>query len=180
LIAGSVAKRYARALADTAADPRELEAAREELRSFVNLLRSQPALRQFLANPSVPRQDAAEVAAEVAQRLGLRPLVGTFLRILAESGRLLSLEGILRTFETLVDERLGRVKAAVTIAAPLPAAETEALRHALAKLTGKDVYLEVRQEPAILGGVIAQIGSQVYDGSLRSRLARLAEELVRA
>jgi F-type H+-transporting ATPase subunit delta len=180
LIAGSVAKRYARALADTAEAPRALEAAREDLGAFAELLRAQPELRRFLANPSIPRQDAAEVVAEVAQRLGLRPLAGSFLRILAESGRLLSLEGILRAFEALVDERLGRVKAAVTTATPLPAAEAEALRHALGKLTGKDVYLEVRQEPAILGGVIAQIGSQVYDGSLRSRLGKLAEELVRA
>jgi F-type H+-transporting ATPase subunit delta len=180
LIAGALARRYARALADVAAATHELEGVRTDLRAFATLLREQRALRQFLANPSIQRQDAVAVADEVGVRLGLRPLAITFLRILTESGRLLSLEGILRAFEALVDERLGRVKAAVTTAAPLPAAEAEALRHALGKLTGKDVYLEVRQEPAILGGIIAQIGSQVYDGSLRSRLAKLAEELARA
>jgi F-type H+-transporting ATPase subunit delta len=180
MIAGALSKRYACALADVAAATHELEGVRADLRTFAAMLREQHALRQFLANPSIQRQDAVAVADEVGARLGLRPLAITFLRIVTESGRLLSLEAILRAFEALVDERLGRVKAVVTTAVPLPAAEAEALSRALGKLTGKDVYLEVQQEPAILGGLITQIGSQVYDGSLRSRLARLAEELVRA
>jgi F-type H+-transporting ATPase subunit delta len=79
-----------------------------------------------------------------------------------------------------MDERLGRVKATVTSAAPLDEAAQERLRRRLCDVAGKQVYLELRQDPAILGGVVTQIGSRVYDGSVKTQLARLRDELVRA
>jgi F-type H+-transporting ATPase subunit delta len=177
LIAGAVAKRYARALADVAAEQQALDAVRRDLTAFAGMLREQRELRQLLANPSVLRADTVQVVGEIARRMDLSPLSATFLTVLAEAGRLPGLEGILRAFEALVDERLGRVKATVATAAPLTSKETEALRATLTRRTGKDVYLEVREDPALLGGLVAQIGSQVYDGSLRTRLMRLREEL---
>lgn len=177
MIAGAVAKRYARALADVAAEQQALEPVRRDLAAFASLLREQRELGQFLANPSVLRADTVQVVGEIARRMGAIPLSATFLTVLAEAGRLAGLEGILRAFEVLVDERLGRVKAAVKTAAPLAGSEAEALRAALARRTGKEVYLEVQEDPTLLGGLVAQIGSQVYDGSLRTRLARLREEL---
>jgi len=110
----------------------------------------------------------------------VRPLTVTFLQVLVETGRLAGLEAILRAFELLADERLGREKAVVTSAAPLPADAQEGLRRRLSDLTGKDVYLELRQDPALLGGVVTQMGSRVYDGSLKMQLARLRDEMVRA
>jgi F-type H+-transporting ATPase subunit delta len=87
---------------------------------------------------------------------------------------------VLRAYETMVDERLGRVKAVVTTAAPLEGEAHERLRQRLAEMTGKTVYLEVQLDTGLLGGLVTQIGSQVYDGSLRTRLARLRQELVRS
>jgi F-type H+-transporting ATPase subunit delta len=180
LTAGSVAKRYARALAEVAAASGELEPVRQDLRSFNALLRDNRDLRQFLANPSVLKTDRVEVVGQIVGRMGLRPLSGTFLRILAEAGRLTGLATILHTFEGLLDERLGRVKAVVTTAVPLDAAARARLTARLTAVTGRQAYLEIRQDPTILGGLITQIGSQVFDGSLRARLARLRDELVRA
>lgn len=179
MIAGSVAKRYAKALADVAAASDDLQVIRQELRGVADLLRDHRELRQFLANPGVPRRDKARAFEEVVSRLGLRRLTSTFLRILLEAGRIPALESVLRAYDTLVDERLGRVKAMVTIAAPLATDERERLRERLHQVTGKSVYLEVQQDPGILGGLITQIGSQVYDGSLRTQLAKLREQLVR-
>jgi len=179
LIAGSVARRYAKALVDVAAASDELEAVRQELSRFADLLGEQRELRQFFTNPSVLRRDKVRVLDDVVARLLVRPLTRSFLRILLEAGRLPALESVLRAYEALVDERLGRVRAMVTTAGPLEAGAQERLRQRLEQMTGKTVYLEVQQDPTILGGLVTQIGSLVYDGSLRTQLARLRGELVR-
>ena len=178
MIAGSLAKRYAKALADVAADSSDLETVRQELRGFADLLLSHRALSRFLANPSVLRRDKVRAFEEIVARLGLRPLTNTFLRMLLTAGRMGALESIVRAYESLVDERMGRVRADVTAAAALGGEQQERLRQRLEQVAGKRVYLEVHQDPAILGGLIAQIGSRVYDGSLRTQLARLRDQLV--
>jgi F-type H+-transporting ATPase subunit delta len=177
LIAGSLARRYAKALVEVAAASDDLEAVRRELTDFAELLRGQREFRIFVENPSVRGRDKVAVLEQIMATLGLRPLTSTFLRILLEGGRLVALEGILRAYVTLTDERLGRVRATVTAATPLPAEQQERLRQRLAEVTGKHVYLEVHDDPSILGGLITQIGSLVYDGSVRTQLLRLREEL---
>lgn len=177
MIAGSLAKRYAKALVEVAAASDDLEAVRQELTDFAELLRVQREFRVFVENPSVRGRDKAAVLERVVGALGLRSLTSTFLRILLEGGRLGALEGILRAYVALMDERLGRVRAMVTAATPLPAEQQERLRRRLAEVTGKQVYLEVHDDPSILGGLITQIGSLVYDGSVRTRLLRLREEM---
>ena len=179
MIAGSVARRYAKALVDVAAASDELEAVHEELSRFADLTREQRELRQLLENPSVLRRDKARVLDDIVARLLFRPLTKSFLRILLEAGRLPALEAVHHAYQALVDERLGRVKALVTAAGPLEAESQEQLRQRLEQMTGKRVYLEVQQDPRILGGLVTQIGSLVYDGSLRTQLAKLREELVR-
>jgi F-type H+-transporting ATPase subunit delta len=179
LIGGAVARRYAKALADVAAGSQALEPVQDDLRAFVRLLTEQRELRQFIANPAIARKEAVAAVTDIARALGLRPLAVRFLTLLVESGRLGALEPILRAYEEQVDGRLGRVRATVTWAAPLPEAEQAALRQRLAAVTGKTVYLDARTDPALLGGVVAQIGSQVYDGSLRTQLRRMREELTR-
>lgn len=178
MIAGSLAKRYAKALVEVA-PPAELEAVGQELAAFLDVVRAHKDLRLFLLNPSVLLRDKLAVFGRVVDTLGLRPLTATFLKIVLEAGRVRLLESILQSYEALVDERLGRVKAVVTTPAPLDLATQEALRARLGALSGKTVYLEVRQDPAILGGLIAQIGSQVYDGSLKTQLQTLHEQLAR-
>jgi len=177
LIPGSVAKRYAKALVEVAASSNELEAVHHDLRTLADLLREHRDLRQFLANPSVARGDAAAVIQEVGAAMTIRPLTATFLQVVLEGRRLDGLDVILRAYEVLVDERLGRAKAVVTSAAPLDAATQEHLRRRLGEVTGKNVYLELRQDPGLLGGVVTQLGSRIYDGSLKTQLAHLRDEV---
>jgi len=153
------------------------EAVRVELRQVAELFAGHRELRQFLRNPGVRRRDALSVTDALASRLAVCPLTRTFLRVAAEAGRLGALEEILRAYEGLLDERLGRVRADVTVAAPLSADAEAGLAEALERLTGKRALLQVRQDPAILGGMIARVGSRVYDGSLRMQLGRLRREL---
>ena len=180
MIAGSLAKRYAKALVEVAAASHELESVHQDLRALADLLKEHRDLRQLLANPTVSRRDTAEVIKDIGAAMRLTPLTATFLQIVLDGGRLAGLAGILRAYELLMDERLGRVKAVVTSAAPLGAEAQEHLRRKLGEVTGKDVYLELRQDPTLLGGVVSQVGSRVYDGSLKTQLARLRDELARA
>jgi len=178
LIAGSLAKRYARALVEVAASSGELDPVSRELGEFAALLREQRPLRLFFANPSIQRRGKVAVCEQIATKLGVRPLTSSFLRVLLEAGRLGELESVLRAYEGLVDERLGRVKAVVTSAVPLAAETQEQLRQQLQARLGKQVYLETRQDPGLLGGMVTRIGSVLYDGSLKTRLLKLREELV--
>ncbi len=179
MIAASVARRYAKALVDVAAASNEFEPVRAELCRFKDLLHEQRELRRFFENPSILRRDKMQVLDAILARLQARPLSRSFLRVLLEAGRMPALEAALQAYQTLVDERLGRVKAVVRAARPLEAEAQERLRTRLERVTGKRVYLEVQQDSTMLGGVVTQIGSLVYDGSLRTQLAKLREELVR-
>ena len=96
-----------------------------------------------------------------------------------EKRRLLHLGEIVLAYDELTDERLNRGKATVTSAAPLPESMLEGLKARLRLVTGKEVYLEARVDPAILGGVVAQVGSTVYDGSLKTQLKRMREQLLK-
>ena len=177
MIAGSLAKRYAKALLDVAMEAQAAEVVLRELGGVAGLIGEQRELRQFLLNPSVRRRDAVQVMDEIAGRLQVSPLTRTFLKVVLEAGRMAALEDILRAYEELLDERIGRVRAAVTTAAPLDGELQAHLAAELGRLTGKRVVLEVTQNAAILGGMITRIGSRVYDGSLTTRLARLRHEL---
>lgn len=179
MIAGSLARRYARALLDVAAEGEAAEGILGELRQVVELLREHRELRLVLTNPSILRRDALQILEAVLDRMEVRPLTRTFLRVVLEAGRAGALEEILRAYEELVDERLGRVRAAVTVAAPLEDAQAGRLAEELRRLTGKEVRLEIRQDPTLLGGMVTRIGSRVYDGSLAGRLTRLRGELAR-
>jgi F-type H+-transporting ATPase subunit delta len=178
LIAGSLAKRYARALVEVS-PPAELEAIGQEVAAFLETFRAHTAFRLFLINPSVLLRDKLALFQRIADTLGLLSLTTTFLKIILEADRMRLLENILQSYQGLVDERLGRLRAVVTVPGPMDPATQDALRARLGALAGKTVYLEVHQDPAILGGLVAQIGSQVYDGSLRTQLHKLHEQLAR-
>ena len=176
---GAIAIRYARALADVAAGADELARVREELERFVGLLERERPLRRFLENPAVPGGAADAAIGRVTGALAFSPLTTRFLQVVLKAGRLPELPAILNAYAATVDDRLGRLRAEVTSAVPLGAETVERIRRRLSELTGKQVYLETRQDPSILAGLITRIGSEIYDGGLKTGLRRLREALVR-
>jgi F-type H+-transporting ATPase subunit delta len=104
----------------------------------------------------------------------------SFLRLLVDRRRLGELPDIARSYRDLVDAQVGRVRGTVTSAQPLPPDDLERVRKALAETTRKSLVLEPRTDPAILGGLVAQVGPTVWDGSLRTQLERLRKELKNA
>lgn len=175
-----MARRYAKALVEVAAERGALERVRAELESFARPLREHPELRALFRNPSVLARDKRRVCEELGQRLGLGPLVQGFLGLVLDHGRIPDLGAMTLAYGELMDERLGRVKALVTSAVPLDDAEVSLLADRLRARTGKEVYVERRLDPALLGGIVVRMGSVISDGSVRGQLRRLRGALVEA
>jgi F-type H+-transporting ATPase subunit delta len=178
VIIGSVARRYARALLAIGIQQQTYDALGKELdRTAETLLRS-PELRQALENPVFPASKRRAVLEELARRLALSKVVRNFVMLLLDKGRIGALPDIARAHRALVDEHAGRVRATITSARPLDPALESRLKLALEKQSGKVVILEKKEDPSILGGVVTQLGDTVYDGSVRTQLSRLREELL--
>ncbi len=173
-----IAARYARALFDVVVKDEDLAAAERDLSGFVSVLEAHPALRQALENPAVPaaRKQAA-VTAVLAHAERCSSAVTRLLGLLAERDRVSLVSEILAAFQARVQERLQIVRAEVTTAVALPDDRRDAIARRLGEVTGKQVSIDTRVDPSIIGGVVAKIGSIVYDGSVVRQLERLRERL---
>lgn len=174
-----MARRYARALEEVAAEANTLEATGAELDRVAALWDEEPAMARFFRNPGVPLRDKRETLTTLARQLPLSPLLGKFLDLLLARDRLHALPAVARVYADLMNKRLGRVRAAVTTATPLTTDLTETVRGRMGEALGKTVLLESRVDPAILGGIVVQVDSTVYDGSLKTQLRQLREHLLR-
>ena len=177
MIAGSVARRYARALLEIGLAQKSADALGREVERLAAQVEGSPELITSLENPVFPLARRKSVMEEVVRRLGLSKTVRNFALLLLDRGRIGALPAIAREHRALVDAAVGRVRVSVTTAAPLDLASEARLKAALEKRTGKIVLLEKHEDPAILGGAVTQIGDVVYDGSLRTQLASLKHEL---
>jgi F-type H+-transporting ATPase subunit delta len=172
-----VANRYARALIDVL-EPDQAEAGFQQLQSFATLLKEQPDSRRFLQNPVMSGQRRERVLNEILAALGLDRRVGNFIKILANRNRLPILEKILSEYQRLMDSRLGIVRARVTAALPMDFAQQQDFERKLEEITGKQVRMEVAIDASLIGGVVAQVGSTIYDGSVRQQLQAFKNRLV--
>ncbi|SET96428.1 ATP synthase F1 subunit delta [Stigmatella erecta] len=174
----SIARRYARALLDVTAESQRTDAVATQLDSLVKAFEKSPELSDVLLNPAYSRSQRAQVVESLIQLAGnLDPILANTLRLLVERNRLIYLPDVARVFRELADARAGRVRGQVTSAAPLAPDTLEQLRKTLQQLTQRDVILEQKVDPALLGGVAAQVGSVLYDGSLRTQLEQMRRQL---
>lgn len=176
MINGSIARRYARALFDAAGD--SLESAHADLGALVASLESNPEAVAFFANPTVRREEKIAVVEKLLDAARPHPMVANLFRLLAQRDRMDLVGDIAKVFDAMFDERMGRVKARVRSAVALGDEEKAKLREALARATQKEIELEVEVDPRLLGGMVAVVGSKVYDGSVRTQLASLRRELM--
>jgi F-type H+-transporting ATPase subunit delta len=176
----AVAARYANALADvvtagsSALNPQQAVA---ELRSFEALLSGSVELRNALITPAVPGSRKKAVVGRLADSLQLSRITRNLLFVLIDHRRTASLSDIIRTFEEVVDARLGFAQAEISSASDLNDPERRALAERLERLTGKRLRMRFALDPALIGGAVARIGSTVYDGSVRGQLAALERRL---
>lgn len=179
----AVAFRYARALVDVATAPRAEMTPRDprviatQLAEFGELLQQSLELRILFSTPAIPAAKKKAVLAEMTPLLGLEPLTHNFLSVILQHDRIPLLGEIVEAYESLLNERLGVVVAEITSARQLGDAEKQDLANALRARTGKQVQMNFSLDPNLIAGVVAQIGSTIYDGSVRGQLERLRAEL---
>jgi F-type H+-transporting ATPase subunit delta len=172
-----LANRYARALADVVAASGDYRKVLEELQDFQGVYGENQELREAIASPVVPLPNKMKVVEMVVKALGGSPVTWNFLRVLLSNYRFNLLPEVLQAYRKIAKERLGIVEVTVSSASELSEAERESLAGWFRGLTGKRVELEFRVESGLLGGILAQVGSTVYDGSVRGQLARMKEQL---
>ena len=173
----AAASRYARALVDVLY-PDLAEAGLHQLESFSSLLNDQPDARRLLENPTISGDRRKQLLKEIAGALGFERRVTNFVDILIDKNRLALLDEIIDAYGKILDERLGVVRAFVRAAHALSSAEQRELGAKLEKLTGKEVRMEVTVDPSLIGGVVAQVGSTIYDGSVREQLRGFKSSLI--
>jgi F-type H+-transporting ATPase subunit delta len=180
----TVSFRYARALVDTMTAPgagktgSDPQAIASQLTQFDTLLAGNSELQIVFSTPAVTTGKKKAILTEVAQGMGLDPLTRNFLNVLIDHDRMGLLGEVTEAFQTVLNERLGVAVADVTTAAPLDDIEKQELANALSAKTGKQIQMNFSLDPGLIGGVIARIGSTIYDGSVRGSLERLKTELV--
>jgi F-type H+-transporting ATPase subunit delta len=175
------ATRYARAFFDVVQKEGDIEQAGRELSAFAALVAGHDVLSKVLGNPAVPTPRKRAVVQELLGRVGaISPVLGKLLLMLAERDRLMLLPEIASAYESRLMDHANVVRAQLTTAVALPEERVSALRSDLAGVTGRQVQLETRVDPSIIGGAVARIGSTVYDGSITTQLQKVKERLASA
>lgn len=173
----TVARRYATALADVAISRKEERQVQSELQVWASMVESNPALKEVFSNPTVPHDKKRRLLQELITRTRVNETTASFLQVLLMNQRLAQLQAITERFALILDERAGLVAAHITTARPVPEAQQNALRDALSQATGSSVRLSFETDESIIGGLVARIGSTIFDGSIESQLQRLATEM---
>ena len=175
----AAARRYAKALFSLAREENRVSEVREELARLGTLLAENAELRAVLFQPLHPVAERRAVLRAVSDTLGASPLLHNFESFLVDQRRLVDWDEIEAEYERLADAAAGLTHARVTSAAPLSQAQRERLQRALESKSGGRVQLAVEVDPTLVGGVAAQLGDLVYDGSLRTQLRQLRASLAR-
>jgi F-type H+-transporting ATPase subunit delta len=176
-IQASLGGRYAVALFDLARDGKSLDSVAESLAALKRAIAESADFKGLINSPVLGRDDAARTVAAVAGSMGLDPLTTKFLGVLAGNRRLAQLPAVIRAYETLLSNHKGEARAEVTSAHPLSKTQIGALEKSLRARVGRDVSLDAKVDPAILGGLVVKIGSQMIDSSIRTRLNTLAQAM---
>ena len=173
----TVARRYATALADVAIERHEERDVQNELDQWAEMIEAHSQLKEVFANPTIVYDHKRKVLEDLIARTRVRETTSSFLRVLLKNQRLSQLRGIVERFGQVLDERGGVVAAHVTTARPIPEDLRNSLHETLAAATGRKVRLSFTTDESIIGGLVARIGSTIFDGSVQSQLDRLANEM---
>jgi F-type H+-transporting ATPase subunit delta len=172
-----LARRYAKAIFDIGSEQGGLDKMGADLRVLAKAMNDSPELVAILSNPSIGRGARKGIVDALLQRIGVVTVTRNTIYLLLEKERLQTLPDISRQLDAMIEEKAGRVQAEVVSAKPLDPSQLSQITATLEKLSGRKVSVSSKQDPDLLGGVVAKVGDTVYDGSLRTQLRTLRDEL---
>ena len=176
-IQASLSGRYALALFELANEQKKLEAVGRDLAAVAQALAESDEFKALTTSPLVGRDEAVKAVEATARAMQLDTITGNFLGVLAKNRRLGQLPGVIRAFNTLSARHRGELTAEIVSAHALDDDQVEALKQKLRTRMGRDINVDLRVDPAILGGLVVKIESQMIDGSIRTKLNNLAHAM---
>jgi F-type H+-transporting ATPase subunit delta len=165
-----MAGRYATALFDLARESDAIDAVKADLERFDALLGESPDLTRMVRSPVFSAAEQLQALSAVLERAGIGGLAAKFLKLVTANRRLFAVRDMIKAYRELVAEHKGEATAEVTVAERLKDEHVAALRSTLKTVSGKDVDLDIRIDPGIIGGLVVKLGSRMIDTSLRTRL----------
>jgi F-type H+-transporting ATPase subunit delta len=173
-----VAKRYAKALF-AAIGGAKTEEVLTQLREAQSIL-GQPKLHSLLSSPVLSRKEKVMVVEQSIANMKLSAEVEGLLKLLATKDRIGVLDSVVSSFETISDEKNNVLRGVVTSSEKLSKADQEQIKDAISKFTGNQLLLEYKEDPGLIGGVLARVGSYTFDGTLDTQLTKLKEQVNRS
>lgn len=174
----AVARRYSAALADAAIAGGTADTVKNELGQWSEMFSASPELTAVFRNPAISQADKTKIVESIIGKTSPSKATANFVRVLAQNGRMSELGEINTKFNAVLDERSGLAAAHILSARELPDSEKAEFVSQLEKMTGKRVSVTFEVDPDLIGGAITRIGSTVFDGSVRSKLENLREQLI--
>jgi F-type H+-transporting ATPase subunit delta len=172
-----MAGRYASALFELALEERSLDAVKGDLERFDALVGDSADLRRLVRSPAFTAETQGRALAAVLEKAGIGGLAGRFLQVVAANRRLFAVQDMIRGFGKLVAAHKGETSAEVTLAERPSEPHLDAIKGALKSVTKKDVQVDVRVDPSIIGGLIVKLGSRMVDSSLRTKLNSIKQAM---
>jgi F-type H+-transporting ATPase subunit delta len=173
----TISNRYGRALVDVVLTKGTQVEVKSEVAAFANMFDECAELKEVFSNPTVSQYQQKNLLDSLIERTKPTVTTANFLQILLQNYRLHYLPEISKAFSRMLDERLNIVTVSITSATAISENQKQLLKDQLHKLTGKEVRLSFATDPTIIGGVVTQIGSEIYDGSIRNHLEELRTKL---
>ena len=165
-----VSGRYATALFEVARDEKSIDAVRADLDRFEAMLNDSADLKRLVRSPVFSAGEQSKALIAVLDKAGIAGVSANFLKVLTANRRLFVVTDVIRAFRALVAKFKGEATADITVAEALSEKNLDALKTALKTVTGKDVALNVKVDPSIIGGLVVKLGSRMVDSSLRTKL----------
>ncbi|MFO8073711.1 MAG: ATP synthase F1 subunit delta [Polyangia bacterium] len=178
MVSGSIARRWAKALFLLGEENRNLVGLVREVERAAEAWSASEELRDTLGNPLLAESTRREVWDKIVRRLGVSRHCKSFLSLLFDKSRFSALPAISRELRRLSDSKDGRLRAEIVGAEDVPRDVANRVRAALQRGTGKAVVITTRSDPELIGGLVTRVGDLMYDGSIRTRLVRIREEIV--
>ncbi|HSA77496.1 MAG TPA: ATP synthase F1 subunit delta [Nitrospirota bacterium] len=173
-----IAKRYARALVELSEEKKTVDKTKADLAAFVGAVDALPAMQKLFASPVFTPENKKAVIKDLAGKLGMQPTTQRFVEHLAETGRIRYVKDVNEAFQEILAERQNRAAVRLTTAVAINNGDLADIKQKLEGLTGKQVDIDSRVDTALIGGAKAQIGSTIYDGTIKNQLNKMRNQLM--